>query len=101
MKTAKQVREELKHRGENMAQWARRNGFKPSDVRNVLYGKAKANWGESHKIAVKLGIKAGEIIEEGSDLCAQRSEQGRNFGSEVPTFENCQEIKSLRYGTHG
>ena len=51
-------------RGETMAQWARRHGFNPADVRNVLAGKAKGHWGESHKIAVMLGMKEGEIIED-------------------------------------
>lgn len=43
--------------------WAKRNGFKVSAVRNVIYGKSKGLWGVSHHIAVKLGLKEGEIVE--------------------------------------
>ncbi|WP_026610103.1 DNA-binding protein [Methylocaldum szegediense] len=63
MKTVEQVREELRNRGETIAQWARKNGFEPDHVRNVLYGRAKGHWGSAHAIAVKLGLKNGEIVE--------------------------------------
>jgi gp16 family phage-associated protein len=95
MKTAKQAREELRRRGENIAQWARRHGFEPEMVRNVIYGKAKGHWGEAHKIAVTLGIKEGEIIEESSDLSEERSELGRNSSKEVPTIEKQLEVICL------
>lgn len=62
MKTLQQARDDLNKRGENVAQWARKNGFDPEHVRAVLYGRAKGKWGESHKIAVLLGIKDGEIV---------------------------------------
>lgn len=63
MKTLKQAKAEFKRRGETVVHWARKHEFTVDHVRAVLRGKAKGNWGESHKIAVKLGIKDGEIIE--------------------------------------
>ena len=60
MKTLEQARAEFNKRGENVAQWARKNGFDPEHVRAVLYGRAKGRWGESHKIAIALGLKNNE-----------------------------------------
>jgi len=62
MKTLEQAKAEFVKRGETIAQWAREHGFDPEHVRAVLYGRAKGKWGESHKIAVALGIKDDEII---------------------------------------
>lgn len=64
MKTLEQVKAEFKRRGETVAHWARKHGFAIDHVRAVLRGKAKGCWGESHKIAVTLSIKDGEIVEE-------------------------------------
>ena len=64
MKTLEQAKAEFKYRGESIAHWARKNGFAYDHVRAVLSGKAKGNWGESHKIAVTLGIKNGAIVNE-------------------------------------
>lgn len=63
MKTREQVKAEFKRRGETVANWARKNHFSREHVSAVLRGKAKGDWGESHKIAVMLEIKDGEIIE--------------------------------------
>lgn len=63
MKTIGQVREDMNKRGETVVGWARKHGFKPDNVRAVIYGHGKGKWGESHKIAVLLGIKDGEIVE--------------------------------------
>lgn len=62
MKTREQVKAEFKYRGETVANWARKHGFSTDHVSAVLRGKAKGNWGESHKIAVTLGLKDGEIV---------------------------------------
>ena len=64
MKTLEQVKTEFNRRGETVAHWARKHKFEIDHVRSVLSGKAKGCWGESHKIAVTLGIKDGEIVEE-------------------------------------
>ena len=63
MKTIEQVRKEFNYRGESITGWARRNGFNHESVKKVLLGKSKCYRGAAHKIAVKLGIKDGVIIE--------------------------------------
>lgn len=63
MKSLQQAKEELRFQGLSMADWARENGFNPELVRKVLLGRYKCWRGESHKIAVKLGLKQGIIRE--------------------------------------
>lgn len=63
MKTLEQVKQDFKKRGETVTGWALKHGFKPNNVRAVIYGRSKWNWGESHKIAVSLGLKDGEIVD--------------------------------------
>lgn len=63
MKTPEQAKADFLRRGETVANWARKHELSIDHVRAVLRGKAKGNWGESHKIAVLLGIKDGEIVE--------------------------------------
>lgn len=62
MKTGTQVSEEMRKRGETVTAWAIKNGFTPQQVQNVIHGRAKGNWGISHTVAVRLGMKNGEII---------------------------------------
>ena len=63
LKTAEQALEELSRKGISIAKWARDHGLHPSVVNGVLKGRRKARIGESHKAAVLLGIKEGEIVE--------------------------------------
>lgn len=63
MKTLEQVRKEFNYRGESVTGWARKNGFPPESVKKVMLGKSKCYRGTAHKIAVKLGIKDGIIVE--------------------------------------
>jgi len=59
MKTIAQVKEGFRQRGETIPEWSKKHGFKVNAVRNVIYGKAKGNWGASHDIALLLGLKDG------------------------------------------
>lgn len=43
--------------GQTIAEWARVNCFRQDLVYAVLSGRSKATRGESHKIAVRLGLK--------------------------------------------
>ncbi|WP_069206277.1 DNA-binding protein [Sphingomonas panacis] len=43
--------------GTNISQWARERGFSVSLVQSVLSGNRACRRGESHKIAVALGLK--------------------------------------------
>lgn len=61
IKTAAQVRAEFEASGTAVSDWAAKHGFKPSLVFEVLEGRVKGKRGKGHRIAVLLGLKAGEI----------------------------------------
>ncbi len=61
VKTPDQVRDEFLRSGLSVSEWARAHGFKENLVFEVLAGRAKARRGKSHRIAVLLGLKEGEI----------------------------------------
>lgn len=61
LRTADQARAELKAKGISITQWAIANRFSPNLVFEVLGGRKKCVRGQAHEIAIKLGIKAGEI----------------------------------------
>ena len=61
MRTVEQVREEWRLRGITLASWARVNGHKPQDVRDLLRKRSQGNFGAAHTIAVKLGLREGII----------------------------------------
>lgn len=45
--------------GISVVDWARENGFDVHLVYGVLSGRSRASRGESHRIAVALGLKSG------------------------------------------
>ena len=53
-----QVRNLFETDGISVAEWSRQNGFPSALVYRVLRGEAKCRRGETHKIAIALGIKA-------------------------------------------
>lgn len=61
LRTHKQARDEFDRKGKSIAEWARENGFSRSLVYEVLAGRKKCKRGQSHKVAVLLRLKAGEI----------------------------------------
>lgn len=61
----KRAREEFERTGQSVAAWAREHGFSRSLVYEVLAGRKKCHRGDSHRIAVLLGIKKGEIVVKG------------------------------------
>lgn len=64
IKTADQVMQELRQRGITLSEKARQLGVKRTTVVDVLHGRAKGHYGEAHVVAVRLGIKDGEVIEQ-------------------------------------
>jgi len=54
---AAQARHRFNAHGENISAWARKHGFSIKLVHAVLSGQRSCNFGESHRIAVALGIK--------------------------------------------
>ncbi len=55
------VRAELRRAGVTVAHWARENNVSPRLVYAVLEGRAKGHYGQSHTIAVLLGLKDGVV----------------------------------------
>lgn len=51
------AREQFTASGTNVSEWARQRGFSLTLVHQVLSGKRRCIRGESHRIAVALGIK--------------------------------------------
>lgn len=64
LRSREQVREEFFKQGVSIAEWARKHGFKYSQVVDVLRTDRQCCRGNSHKIAVLLGIKDGVIRDE-------------------------------------
>ena len=64
MKTVEEVRTELSRRGITVAEWEKTHHVNPETVRGILLGRIRGRNGEAHKVAVLLGLKNGEIVEE-------------------------------------
>lgn len=64
LRTPQEAKDELDRKGVSVAAWAVANGFNPNLVLMILSGQRKPTRGQSHNIAVKLGIKAGEICND-------------------------------------
>lgn len=62
LRTPKQVRAEFDRKGLSIAGWARDHGVSRSLVYEILAGRKKCKRGQSHKVAVLLGLKRGEIV---------------------------------------
>lgn len=63
IKSITQVREEFSGAGKSIAEWARENDFSPDLVYRILKNNKIPKRGESHRIAVKLGIKEQKIMD--------------------------------------
>lgn len=64
IRTREEVRAEFQRNGISIAQWATANNFNTNLVTEVLAGRKKGVRGQAHKIAVKLGIKEGEMVDD-------------------------------------
>lgn len=62
LKSPTQARAEFTFKGQSMAAWAREHGYSRSLVYEVIAGRKKCNRGQSHEIAVLLGLKRGVIV---------------------------------------
>lgn len=63
LKTKEEVLNEFVRRGQSVRSWAISNGVAPSVVHSLLRGRTTGRIGASHKAAVLLGLKNGEIVE--------------------------------------
>lgn len=57
IKSIQEVKEDFSSSGISIAEWARDNQFSPDLVYRIFKNNKIPKRGESHKIAVKLGIK--------------------------------------------
>ncbi|MFN4351290.1 MAG: DNA-binding protein [Hylemonella sp.] len=57
--------------GRTVADWARENSFRQDLVYAVLNGRSKCSRGESHRIAVKLGLKPPVICHVAEECTTQ------------------------------
>ncbi|TAN50298.1 MAG: DNA-binding protein [Methylococcaceae bacterium] len=63
LNTRDAVLDDFARKGISIAKWAKDHGLHPAVVHGVLKGKRPARIGKSHKAAVLLGIKDGEVTE--------------------------------------
>ena len=56
MKKPESIKTDLRLKGMTIAEWARTNGFKETNVYAVISGRSRGFYGESYKIAVRLGL---------------------------------------------
>ena len=63
LKTPEQARAEFERRGLSIAAWAGQNGVHANLVYEILAGNPRRRClrGQSHRVAVLLGLKAGEL----------------------------------------
>lgn len=64
LKTREEVLADFTRKGISIRGWAIANGLVPSVVHSLLKGRLTGRIGESHKAAVKLGLKHGEIVQQ-------------------------------------
>ncbi|WP_390902727.1 DNA-binding protein [Sphingomonas oryzagri] len=55
------MREAFRDKGVEVSAWARRNGFNIQLVHMILRGERKCERGQSHRIAVLLGLKDASL----------------------------------------
>ena len=58
-KEVERVRSEFEANGLSVSGWAKKHGFSQALVYQILSGRRKPVRGESHRIAVALGLKKG------------------------------------------
>lgn len=68
------VNEKLSYMGLSLHGWAVRNGFTPSLVKRVVDGAIPCRFGKSHKVAVLLGLKDGEISDSEAVITAVKKD---------------------------
>ena len=62
-KTREEVIADFARKGKSVRSWAIEHDLQPSLVYGLLKGRLTGRIGESHKAAVLLGIRNGEIVE--------------------------------------
>lgn len=63
VRTLQEARDDLERKGLSIRKWASMHDLSPTLVRGILAGNINYRIGKSHKAAVLLGIKHGEIVD--------------------------------------
>ena len=64
LRTREQARADIERRGISLAEWAREHGVNPKRVYDDISGRNIGKFGESHRIAVLLGLREGDLTEQ-------------------------------------
>ena len=64
IRTVDDIKRELVREGRSIAELARSKGLRPATVYDLLGGRVCGSRGESHRAAVLLGLKEGEMPPE-------------------------------------
>lgn len=75
IRTAQEALDDFRLRGISVAAWSRHNGFSPTLVYQVLHARTVPARGQSHRIAVALGLKAG-LMEQNLDALNYQGNKG-------------------------
>lgn len=70
LRTPEEARQALLDQGVSITEWAVRNGYSPNLVNMILSGRRKPMRGQSHNIAVSLGIKSGRVCHDPANALA-------------------------------
>lgn len=70
LKKPEEVRAEFERKGISIAEWSRKHGANPQLVYEILAANPRRTCkrGASHRVAVLLGIKAGELADSVSEM---------------------------------
>lgn len=84
LKTADQVRAEFERKGLSVAEWARRHDVSRSLVYEILSGRRTVfRRGDTHRVAVLLGLKNGEITQDVTSINTHPAARPRSTTKEA------------------
>jgi gp16 family phage-associated protein len=76
LRTPEEARAWLTYQGITITQWAADHGFSHPLVREILAGKKKCLRGQSHNIAIALGLKRGIPTTKPARVQREQAAQG-------------------------
>ena len=82
LRTAAEARADLQAMGISITQWSIANKFSPNLVFEVLGGRKKCVRGQAHEIAIKLGLKDGEICTDPARALERHESNNRRHAAE-------------------
>lgn len=80
LRSREEIKELMSSSGVSIAEWARENQFSSGLVYQILEGKRRCLRGQSHRIAVALGLKEG-LLSDVKTLTQQLTERNVSGGS--------------------